>query len=245
MKQTIKAFGLASALALAALPLSNAFAWSPQGNEMAFFRPDSVGLLDFETGALEPLMEILPYQTHADWAWSPWLSWAPDGNTIFTVDHVPAPGAGQPEESQLFDLTALPLIQGAPIHLVSQTGMFAYPVASPLLTNLGLGDQYRVAYLQAIFPNQSETSRYRLWITDQDGSNKRQLFPAEGETGLDPQVVEWSPAPMPGSSNYAMALIYQGNIWLVEPAQGEADQDLIHQVTGDGLVSRISWSVVK
>ena len=161
------------------------------------------------------------------------------------MDHVPAPGAGQPEESQLFDLTALPLIQGAPIHLVSQTGMFAYPVASPLLTNLGLGDQYRVAYLQAIFPNQSETSRYRLWITDQDGSNKRQLFPAEGETGLDPQVVECSPAPMPGSSNYAMALIYQGNIWLVEPAQGEADQDLIHQVTGDGLVSRISWSVVK
>jgi hypothetical protein len=221
------------------------FAWSHLGNQIAYFRPDGIGLVDLDSGNLEPLLNVVPYQTHADWAWIPWLSWAPDGNALFTIDHIPSGNTGSPEESQIFDLTALPLIQGAPIYLASQAGMFAYPVTSPSMVDQGIGKEYKIAYLQAIFPTQSETSRYRLWVTDQDGSNKYQLFPAEGESGLDPQVVVWSPSPLPDSSTYAIAVMYQGNIWLVEPGNGPSVQDQIRQVTGDGLVSKISWSVIK
>lgn len=65
--------------------------------------------------------------------------------------------------------------------------MFAYPVASPFLD----GDHYEVAYLQAVFPEQSDTSPYKLVIIDQDGSNRRAIFPAEGTTGLEPQQILW------------------------------------------------------
>ncbi len=61
--------------------------------------------------------------------------------------------------------------------MVSQTGMFAYPLASPL-QQLGTGDlEYQIAFLQAENPERSDTSRYRLAVMDRDGSNRRSLFP--------------------------------------------------------------------
>ena len=120
--------------------------------------------------------------------------------------------------------------------LVDSVGMFAYPVPSPLqhLQANDLGD-YQVAFLQAIAPLQSETSRYRLAIMDRDGSNKRILFPDEGAPGLEPQKVVWSPTRM-DASGYTVALVYQGNIYLVDAISGQAQQ-----ITGDGLVNRIDW----
>src|SRR5690606_4966452 len=44
------------------------FAWSPVGDRLAFVRPDELGLVDLSTGELQPLLRILPYQTHSDWA---------------------------------------------------------------------------------------------------------------------------------------------------------------------------------
>ncbi len=132
----------------------------------------------------------------------------------------------------MFDLTALLLNQGPPVSLVSQSGMFAYPAASPWQAGSG----YQVAYLQAIFPDQSENSRYRLMVMDRDGSNRTALFPDESSSGLDhPQVVAWSPQPLEGDG-LSMAIIYQGNIWLVNAKDGKTQQ-----ITGDGLASRIDW----
>jgi len=93
-----------------------------------------------------------------------------------------------------------------------------------------------VAYLQAIFPTQSDSSRYRLVAMDSDGSNRRVLFPAEDKPGMEPQQVAWSPAALPERDAYAIAAIYEGNLWLVDASTGEASQ-----VTGDGLISRVSW----
>jgi hypothetical protein len=42
---------------------------------------------------------------------------------------------------------------------------------------------------------------------------------------------------MPDSQVHALAVLYQGNLWLVD-AGGEFLQ---RQITGDGLVSRIDW----
>jgi len=150
------------------------------------------------------------------------------------------------EESQEFDLVAIPLLGGSLVDLVKNVGMFAYPIPSPVdqksssisTTSGDVPDQnaYSVAYLQAIFPDQSETSQYRLFIMDRDGSNQKSIFPLEGAVGLDPQHVAWSPDNVGSNSNYAIALIYNGNIWIIDAGSGVAQQ-----ITGDGLTSRIDW----
>ena len=212
------------------------FTWSPDGGSLAYARPDGIGVLDLTEGAFNPMMELLPLQTGSDWAWVPGVGWGTDGNVIYTVQHVAPPGDLSPEESSLFDLVALPLVGGTPVRLASQVGMFAYPVPSPLQKNPDSESSYQVAFLQAVFPNQSETSRYRLVVMDRDGSNRRLLFPTDGTLGLEPQRVVWSPEPMGDAGSYWIALRYQDNIWLVNLIDGQAQQ-----ITGDGMTSRLDW----
>ena len=127
-------------------------------------------------------------------------------------------------------MTAVNLSPSAIIDLVSETGMFTYPVCSPLDED----DRYSIAYLRAVFPRQSADSRYRLWIMEQDGSNQRLLFPLADSPGLDAQQVVWSPLADGVSS--MLAVIYQGNLYLVNPSTGESSQ-----ITGDGLLTQIYW----
>lgn len=107
--------------------------------------------------------------------------------------------------------------------------MFSNPVASKFLEN----GSYMVAYLQAIFPEQSDNSRYRLVTMDQDGSNKNVLLPEEGSPGINPQTVVWSPDFDNGAF---LAVIYEGNLWLVD-----ATSKAKYQVTGDSLAVKVSW----
>jgi hypothetical protein len=72
-------------------------------------------------------------------------------------------------------------------------------------------------------------------VMDRDGSNRQALFPAEGLPGLEVQTPLWSPAPGAGGSDF-IAVMYQGNLWLVDSASGAAQQ-----VTGDGLITRMDW----
>ncbi len=213
------------------------FSWSPDRRWLAFARPDGLGLVDPKTGTMTTTLQITPLQTFRDWAWVPGLAWGPDGQVIYLTEHA-APNSGvAPEESTNFDLSALLLNGGPTLRMVSQTGMFAYPLASPL-QNPGGELDYQIAYLQALFPEQSETSRYRLAVMDRDGSNRRMIFPSEESAGLDPQQRwgAWSPQALPGSNHYALAALYQGNLWLVDAATGEA-----WQVIGDGLTTRVLW----
>ena len=214
------------------------YSWGPDNLHLTFNRPDGIGLVNYKTGVITKTLDVVPLQTRGDWAWAPGISWGQDGKVLYTVTHIPPVGAAAPESSQIFDLTAFSLQGGPLIHMVSQVGMFAYPLASPQQI-LSAGESgYQVAYLQAIFPNQSETSRYRLVIMDRDGSNQRTLFPPEGAAGLEPQQDwgAWSPAPLSDGQAYALAVLYQGNLWLVNTTSGEA-----LQVTGDGLTSRVIW----
>ena len=113
--------------------------------------------------------------------------------------------------------------------------MFAYPSVSSLQSS-STERPYQVAYLQAIFPSQSETSRYRVVVMDRDGSNRRTIFPANDAPGLEPQMLAWAPGVIDGQAGDFIALIYQGNLWLLDSGNGQA-----YQVTGDGLVTRIDW----
>lgn len=205
------------------------FAWAPDGLQIAFARSDSIGVIDLETSEPSTIFDITPLQTFGDWAWVPGISWGPDGKVLFSEDHYP------PAESQSFDLIASSFSINNPLVIASQVGMFAYPMPSPIKKLASGESAYRLAYLQAIFPLQSETSRYRLMVMDRDGSNRKVLFPAEG-AGIEPQRVVWSPLPMKGKADNAIAFLYQNNLWMVDASSGEA-----WQVTGDGLTSRIDW----
>lgn len=214
------------------------FTWSPNSDYLAFARPDSIGLVDYTTGAMTTTMKITPLQPQGDWAWVPGTSWGPDGKTIYTIDHVYQESAPSPEESPLFDLSALPLEAPNAIHLVNTSGMFTYPIPSPLQISQAGELDYQIAYLQAIYPQQSLSSRYRLAIMDRDGSNRREIFPSTDNAGIDPlkNWGAWSPNPLPDSQQYAIALLYQGNLWIVDVDGGRSTQ-----VTGDGLTTRILW----
>ncbi len=218
------------------------FAWDPDGRTLAYARPDQIGVLSLQEDQ-EPvsLLEITPLQTNSDWAWVPGVAWGPDGEILYTVDHAQPQGLETPEESPLFDLTAIALGAGAAVPMVPEVGMFAEPVPSPQI-ELPSGEQaYQVAYLQSIFPNQSDTSRYRLLVMDRDGSNRAVLFPPEGAVGLDPQRPAWSPEPLrvaggEQEAGLVLALVYQNNVWLVDAATGES-----WQLTGDGLTTLLDW----
>lgn len=213
------------------------YALEPGGDRVAYVRPDGIGLVNMDDGSLIPLLDILPVQTGGDWAWVPGFQWGADGQSIFLVDHYAPPGSTQPEESPQFDLSGVVLETGDQIRIVPQTGMFAYPSVSPGREQDSGEFSYLVAYLQAIFPSQSETSRYRLIVLDRDGSNHRQLFPPEGEQGLQPQVVVWSPEFLEDTDSFGIAVIFDGNIWILDPQGVEPPR----QITGDGLVTKIDW----
>ncbi len=210
------------------------FRWSPDGH-LAYARPDEIGIVDVGNGNQMPLLEITPLQTHSDWAWIPGLTWGADNHTLYVVTHAPPPSLVNAEESPYFDLSAISLINNAAVPIVLQTGMFAYPSISSLRMS-GHEKTYTVAYLQAIFPAQSETSRYRLTIMDRDGSNRRIIFPPKDATGLEPQTPIWAPESIPGQAGDFLAVVYQGNLWLIDSGNEQT-----YQITGDGLISRIDW----
>ncbi|MBI4731609.1 MAG: G5 domain-containing protein [Chloroflexi bacterium] len=208
-----------------------AFVWSPDGNYLAYSRPDEIGLVDIENETLNPLLKITPLNTYADWAWIPGLAWGSDMRTLYFVTHAPATGLVSPEESQFFDLEAVSLSTGATAALSVQVGMFSYPSVSPIHNESG-ENAFEVAYLQAIFPSQSATSRYRLVVMDRDGSEPRTIFPGETQAGIEPQIPTWAPD---GASGL-IAILYDGNLWIIDTASGQAQQ-----VTGDGLTSQLDW----
>jgi hypothetical protein len=210
------------------------FAYSADGR-LAYARPDGIGLVDQDGGYLKPMLDITPLNTHSDWAWIPGLAWGSDGKTLFMVTHSPAPAPISDEESPYFDLSAASLQNNTHVRISPQTGMFAYPSASPVRQS-GTERFYQVAFLQAIFPDQSETSRYRLMIMDRDGSNRRAIFPAPDAGGIEPQTPTWAPEPIAGQAGDFLAVVYQGNLWLVDSGNGQS-----YQVTGDGLIGRIDW----
>ena len=221
------------------------FSWEPDGVDFLYSRPDSIGIINSYEGVATSIYKITPYQTGGNWAWVPGASWSPDGNTIYTVDHITS-GINENLDSQIFDLIAIPLFNGAPVHLVNNVGMFAYPSTSPIRIEKNFYDtpsgtsldqaSFKIAYLQAIFPDQSETSGYRLAVIDRDGSNQKYLFPDEGAIGLSPQKVIWSPNGMNASDQNMIIFIYNGNIWSVDSNTGVAQQ-----ITSDGLTTQVDW----
>ena len=209
----------------------SSFAWASDAARLAYARPDGIGMITVEDSAVTPLLEMTPYQTLGDWAWVPGVSWGWDDRTLYTVRHGAPVGLETEGASPVFDLVALQPTSGAALSLNPRSGMFAAPAVSPpqILSNGEVDHQ--VAFLQALTPLESESSRYRLAVIDRDGSNAQVLFPAEGEPGLEAHRIAWSP------DGARIAVTYQGDLWVVDIATAQA-----HRLTSDGQVSAIDWS---
>jgi len=214
------------------------FQFSPGGDFVAYASPDQIGIIPYEEAEKEVFLEIIPFKTQGDWAWMPGIGMGPLGNVIFSVNHASQEDSQADEESPVFDLVAIPLTGGGVRTLVYDVGMFAYPLPSPITAKATGEASYQVAYLQAIFPEQSATSNYRVGLMDRDGSNQRLVFPASDNPGLQPSRGwgAWSPQTTQASGNYPLAVIYEGNIWILDPETGDA-----WQVTGDGRVGALDW----
>jgi hypothetical protein len=207
------------------------FAWSPDGDVMAYSRADSIGIVDFEEGTTEALLEIIPYQTGGDWAWLPPIAWGFDSQILYFVSHGKSIGLEKPEASQVFDIMALYRKQSTMGPLLRQSGMFAHLALSPETDVLSGERMQDLAILQAIDPLESEISRYRLLVMDRDGSNQQSIFPPLGELGLEPGKIVWAPD---GSH---IATLYQNNLWVIDPGLR-----IKQRITADGQTTAFDWS---
>jgi len=206
------------------------FAWAGNGSQLAYARADSIGLVDVNTGSTQELVSLTPYQTLSDWAWVSGISWGHDSRTLYFLDHGDPLGLESEDSSPVFNLSALRTTGNVLYSLVEQTGMFAYPVLSPLQEQANGELLSHLAYLQALTPLESDDSSYRLMVMDRDGSNRTLLFPPEGDAGLPPQTVHWSP------DAGLIALMYRGDLWVVDVHSGQGQR-----LTGDGQLQNIDW----
>jgi hypothetical protein len=108
--------------------------------------------------------------------------------------------------------------------------MFAYPAASPATVAAGGELAYRLAYLQAVAPLESQNSSYQLSVVDRDGSEATLLFPPLGEAGLTPRPLAWSPA------GDRVAVLYRGDLWIVDAQTGRGQR-----LTGDNQTAAMDW----
>jgi resuscitation-promoting factor RpfB len=206
------------------------FAWAPDGTQLAYARADGVGRVPLEEPALIPLVDIQPYQSFSDWAWVPGVTWGGDNQSLYFVDHAPPQGLESAASSPAFDLSAWISESAQSVALVPQTGMFAYPLASPAVVETGGELAYRLAYLQAVAPLESQNSSYQLSIIDRDGSEATLLFPPEGEAGLTPRPLAWSPG------GERVAALYRGDLWIVDALTGQGQR-----LTGDNQTAAMDW----
>jgi len=198
------------------------FAWSPDGR-LAYAFADQVGILTMPAATgdpalpgqtpVEPSREILhdftEYNTGADWAWLPALSWSADGRFLSYTDHA----GDNPLASDRFDLRLADTQAANQVTLVEGAGIWSSACWSPAQTLPGR----QIAYLTAAEPAASLESGYVLWLADSDGSETRRLFPPEGESGLfaRSQPLAWGPDPD------RLAFIFDDALHILDLPSGE------------------------
>jgi hypothetical protein len=214
------------------------FQWSPDGTEVACVRADSVGIVDIESGQCIPLLNYAWLDTSGDWSWRATLSWSPDGSLLATTVHGLPVGQEAPENSPAFHIAITNTSGEFNANIVQNAGIWSAPRYSPEISAPGsIYPTGYLAYLRAREWNNSvnDLAQYDLVVADRDGSNARVVFPEDGQAGLTArgfaQDYIWNPI------GTQIALIYQGNLWVVNVETGVAQQ-----LTLDGGASKPSWS---
>ncbi len=212
------------------------YAWSPDGDYLAYANPESVGLVNIVTDQLNTALDLTVFQTESDWAWMPTVSWNPDSSQLYTVQHSEQLGLENQELSPFFDVVSIDPFDRRKVIIAQNAGMFANPATSPRFETIEGDLSYKVAYLQALNPSQSDITEYQLVVSDANGENGVALFPLGLPNGLVPQRIIWSPLPQDADASLSIAIIFENNLWIVDVANGNAKQ-----ITGDGLVNSVAW----
>ncbi len=215
------------------------FAWSPKGDKLAWVNADGFGFVELAEKRLIPLAQYAVFYSATDWIWLSRLSWSFDGQLLAGVVHGAPLGNEPAETSPIFDLVISSVDGRFAALLRSSAGMWAAPAFSP--NYAARGAEYSAGYLawlQAREPQNSMNGDYDLIVADRDGSNQRRLFPQEDEPGIRKRDFTtrsrdfvWSP------DAQFIALIYQGNLWLIDVDSAER-----FQITFDGATSNPVWT---
>lgn len=215
------------------------FAWSPNGDRMAWAQADGFGLVDFENKRLRPLSQYAVFHSAATWVWLSPLSWSLDGQLLAGIAHGAPLGDEPAETSPIFNVVVASADGRFTAPISFAAGMWAAPAFSPDTPPPGAENRSGyLAWWQAREPQNSMSSEYDLMLADRDGSNRRRLFPQARERGLRKSQFGsmardfvWSP------DGRFIALIYAGNLWLVE-----VETAAPYQVTFDGKSSNPVWT---
>jgi len=204
------------------------FAWSPDSKMLAYGNTAEIGVISPTAKITRtlPITDFTAYNTRSNYAWTPTLSWSPDGKFLVTQLHSPSADSESAEESPAFDVVALQVSGTLQTPLAALAGMWATPRwlgATPANSQIVFG--------MAETPEASLTSRYFMYVMDRDGSNRRLLYPAEGQLGLR-GVPDFDVAPDARS----IMVVNQGDLYRID-LTGESQQ-----LTADGSISLLRWA---
>lgn len=215
------------------------FHWSSDGKALAWVQADGAGLVDLENGKLgDPLVSYPVLRPVGDWSWRATVSWSPDNDLILTTVHGAPVGSESPVNSPVFNIAAVNTQGLFSASLVENAGIWAAPQFSPFVGNQT--NQFPsgyIAYLKSRDAFNSINGEYDLVVSDRDGSNERMIFPGADRPGIRAQQTifinqefTWSP------DGTQIALIYQGNLWVVD-----VESQISHQLTLDQGASNPVW----
>ena len=201
------------------------YVWAPDGRSLAYGRPESVGIVDALDGTLSTIVEFAAFRTYSSWSWNPEPAWSTDSNFIAVVVHDRS-GPEKPEESPVFSLLLAEANGAYSATLAVEVGMWSTPQFAP--------DSQELLFGRATIPYQSATSGYALYLTDRDGSGQRQLYPAEGNGGLELPEWAWSP------DGSRVVFVELGDIKRLELAAA-GSSPVPEALTDDGNVRLFDW----
>lgn len=208
------------------------FAWSPDRRYIAYAQADSIGYVRVRDGQRTELHRFAPLNTYSEWVWVPELSWSPDSRFLTSVIHGPSLTDAPPEDSQVFDVWVFDVERPLTARQVNEAGIWATPTWSPEYADVGAGGRNsQIVFGRARSPYESVSSGYDLYVMDRDGSNRRRIFPAEGELGLSKPEVAWGP------TGRQLITIHQDDLFLIDLAQ-----DLVRRLTVDSSVQAVEWA---
>ena len=208
------------------------FSLSEDARQLLFASPESVGVIDRLSGEKHELVRFTPYEnTRSDWAWIPGFSWNYENTGFYFTFHGKTDGSIRTYDPTDYHIAYYDLQAGTMDTVMPHAGLFSYPCVSPRFTS---GKTY-LAWLQTDLPQQVESERYHIMISDPDGKNSRVVYPAKGSSGyITPQHLVWAPGTIEDSS--WIAFLTEGNIRLVNPFAGVSNQ-----ITSDGSITRFIW----